>query len=404
VGVVDFTFSPEQEARRDAVRSLLDREGGGYLVRRLVDDDGRCPEALWAKLVELGWVGLLIPDAQGGLGLGLVDLVVVQEELGRRAFPGPFLSSAVQATLAARRLGEIELLRDLADGSARGTLALEEFGTAGADVGGSADHGVGDGGQRSGGPGRSGDPLAGITTQAVREPVPGPLGDGETGWVLDGLKPVVLDGDRADWALVVAREEGGGLATFLVERPEAEPVPGLDVTRRLTRLELHERRAVRRVGPPGDQTELLRRMADDVAVALCAETVGACEAALAMAVDYATVRVQFDRPIGSFQAIRHKIVDMLHHLELARVGTHYAAWCSDVDDPERAVAASMAKGFVGEAANMITAENIQVHGGVGFTWDADCHLYFRRVKQNDVLFGRSAWHRQRVADLVLGSP
>ena len=161
--------------------------------------------------------------------------------------------------------------------------------------------------------------------------------------------------------------------------------------------------AARRVGPPGDQTAVLQRIVDDIAVALCAETVGACETALHLAVEYSKVRVQFDRPIGSFQAIRHKIVDMLHNLELARVGSHYAAWASDTDDPDRAVAAAMAKGFVGEAATMITAESIQVHGGVGFTWDVDCHLHYRRVKQNDVLFGRGAWYRQRLADLVLAA-
>ncbi|MGH9111241.1 MAG: acyl-CoA dehydrogenase family protein [Acidimicrobiales bacterium] len=370
---MDFTFSPEQDALRDTVRSFLEREGGRELVRRMVDDEARLPDALWARLAELGWAGLLVPEEHGGAGLGLVDLVVVQEELGRCAFPGPFLSSAVQATLAARRLGETALLAGLADGSSRGTLALDEVGAGG--------------------------PLDSVATRAV---VTGDVAsaDAPGGAVLEGLKPVVLDGDSADWALVVARDDGG-LGTYLVERPGAEPVPGLDVTRRLSRLELRQRPA-RRVGPPGDQTELLRRVLDDVAVALCAETVGACEAALRMAVDYATVRVQFDRPIGSFQAIRHKIVDMLHNLELARVGTHYAAWASEVDDPERAAAAAMAKGFVGEAANMITAENIQVHGGVGFTWDVDCHLYFRRVKQNDVLCGRGAWHRQRLAELVLG--
>jgi alkylation response protein AidB-like acyl-CoA dehydrogenase len=123
-----------------------------------------------------------------------------------------------------------------------------------------------------------------------------------------------------------------------------------------------------------------------------------------MATDYAKARVQFDRPIATFQVIKHKIVDMLHQLELARVATHHAAWASQVDDPEREAAATLAKGFVAEAAVMITGENIQVHGGMGFTWDIDCHLLFRRVKANDVLFGRQGWQRQRLADLVLGQP
>jgi alkylation response protein AidB-like acyl-CoA dehydrogenase len=139
-------------------------------------------------------------------------------------------------------------------------------------------------------------------------------------------------------------------------------------------------------------------------VALCAETVGAGERALQMAIEYSKQRIQFNRPIATFQAIKHKIVDMLHQLELARVGTHWAAWASQVDDPVRAEAAAACKSFVSEAAVMVTAENIQVHGGVGFTWDVDCHLLFRRVKQNDVLFGSQAWNRQRLASLILDSP
>jgi alkylation response protein AidB-like acyl-CoA dehydrogenase len=210
----------------------------------------------------------------------------------------------------------------------------------------------------------------------------------------------VVDGHTADVAYVVARD-GDGLAAFAMDAPDGELVPSLDVTRKIAHLELRGR-AARRVGPPGDQRELLARIVDDVGVALCAESVGACDRALRMATDYAKQRVQFDRPIATFQVIKHKIVDMLHQLELARVATHYAAWASAVDDPHRESAAALAKGFVAEAAVMITGENIQVHGGVGFTWDVDCHLLFRRVKANDVLFGRQGWQRQRLADHVLG--
>jgi alkylation response protein AidB-like acyl-CoA dehydrogenase len=199
----------------------------------------------------------------------------------------------------------------------------------------------------------------------------------------------------------VARD-ADGLGTFALDAPRGEPVPNLDVTRKMARVDLGGRPA-RRIGPSGDQRTHLRRVVDDIGIALCAESVGACDRALQMATDYAKDRVQFDRPIATFQAIRHKLVDMLHQLELARVATHYAAWASSVDDPQREAAAAIAKGFVGEAAAMITGENIQVHGGVGFTWDVDCHLLFRRVKANDVLFGRQAWQRQRLADLVIPS-
>ena len=280
--------------------------------------------------------------------------------------PGRILSSAVCATLAARALGADDLLADLASGAKRATLAMEEFGC--------------------------GDPLDRVAATASP--------DG-AGWLLDGLKPVVMDGHTADVAIVVAREPDGGLAAFAVDRPDATLVPSLDVTRKLSRLSLTGLPA-RRMGPPGDQAALLGRVNDDIAVALCAETLGACDRALEMAIEYSKTRVQFDRPIATFQAMKHKIVDMLHQLELSRVATHYAAWTSDVDDDRRPSAAAMAKGFVGEAANMITAENIQVHGGVGFTWDVDCHLLYRRAKHNDVLFGNQAWQRQRLAGLVLG--
>src|SRR5207248_4864277 len=156
------------------------------------------------------------------------------------------------------------------------------------------------------------------------------------------------------------------------------------------------------IGGGGDQTELWHRIVDDAAVLLCAELVGSSEQALHLAAEYAKVRVQFGRPIATFQAIKHKAADMLHQLELARVGTHYAAWASDVDDPERAVAAAMAKAFAAEAAVFITGEAIQIHGGVGFTWDCDAHLHYRRAKAVDLMLGYQGWQRQRVADLVLG--
>jgi alkylation response protein AidB-like acyl-CoA dehydrogenase len=370
---VDFTFSPEQEALRQAVRDFLARETPSAWCRAMVDDEGGMTEDVWTKLADLGWLGLLVPERLGGTGLGLIDLVVVQEEMGKLPLPGPYFSSAVCATLAARHLGAEELLNELATGARTATLALEEAG--------------------------SGDPVA--RTAVTATPLT-PTDPDHGDWSLDGLKPIVLDGHHADVAIVIART-AEGLAAFSVDAPRATLVQALDVTRKVTRLAL-DKRVARRLGPPGDQTPLLARVRDDIAVALCAETVGACDRALEMATEYAKVRVQFDRPIATFQAIRHKIVDMLHQVELCRVGTHYAAWASEVNDPLREEAVAMAKGFVGEAANMITAENIQVHGGVGFTWDVDCHLLFRRVKQNDVLYGSQAWQRRRLADLVLGAP
>jgi alkylation response protein AidB-like acyl-CoA dehydrogenase len=363
---VDFTFSSDQEALRAAVRSFLENEAGPAYVRAMADDERGFTDAMWARVSEMGWPGLLVPEAHGGLGLGLVDMVVVMEEMGRLPMPGPFFSSAVTATLAANRLGATNLLAGLASGETRGTVALEEFGT--------------------------GDPVDRVRTRARRK---------GAGWALTGTKPVVLDGATAHWAIVVARTEAG-LGSFLLEVPAGEPAPTIDPTRKLARLELHERPAVP-IGPDGDHTAIWRRVADDAAVMLAAELVGSAEQAHTLAVEYAKVRVQFDRPLASFQAIRHKSVDMLQALELTRVGAHYAAWCSDVDDPQRQHAASMCKSFAGEAAVMVSGESIQVHGGVGFTWACDAHFHYKRAKVNDTLLGSQGYHRQRLAALLLDS-
>jgi len=361
---MDFTFSADQEELRRAVRSFMERESPPAYVKTMSDDDRGITDEVWSHVVELGWPALLVPEANGGLGLGLVDMVVVMEEMGRVPFPGPYVSSAVFATLAARHLGLDDQLASLANGTTRGTVALEE---PGAD-----------------------DPVTRVRTRAIRK---------AGRWRLRGEKPIVLDGHTADWALVVARTEHG-IGTFLVEAPGGELVPSWDVTRKVARLVLDDRETVP-VGPDRDQTDLWRRIVDDTNVALCAELIGSMETANALAVEYAKVRVQFDRPIATFQAIKHKAADMLHRLELARVGTHYAAWASDADEPVREEAAAMAKAYVAEAANYVTAESIQIHGGVGFTWDCDAHLHYRKAKQTDLLLGYQGWQRQRLADLVL---
>ncbi len=361
---MDFTFSDDQDALRDTVRSFLAQHTAGEYVAAMADDQRGFTDEVWARTAALGWPGLLVSEAHGGLGLGLVDMTVVMEEMGRIPLPGPFFSSAVLATLAARALGADDLLPDLASGARRGTVALEEQGHD--------------------------SPVERVRTRARRR--------GGT-WVLTGHKPLVLDGHTADWVIVVARTEEG-LGSFLLENADAEPVPTLDPTRKAARLVLEERPA-RRLGELRDHTGLWRRVVDDAGVMLAAELVGASEAALDLGVEYAKVRVQFDRPLASFQAIRHKAVDMLQRLELARVGTHFAAWASDVDDPDRERAAAMAKGYAAEAAVFVTGEDIQIHGGVGFTWACDAHWYYKRAKQNDVMLGYQGWQRRRLADLVL---
>ncbi|GIU90510.1 MAG: acyl-CoA dehydrogenase [Acidimicrobiia bacterium] len=360
---MDFTFSPEQEALRASVRSFLQAEAPDEYVRRMAEhDEAGIDPAVWREIVDLGWTGLLVPEEQGGLGLGIVDAVVVQEEMGRATFPGPFFSSAILATLAARALGLRDRLSALASGVQRGAVALEEPGW--------------------------GDPTERVRARAS--------GRG-TRYRLDGVKPMVLDGHTADFVIVAARTREG-LQSFVVERPPSERVSALDITRKFARVELHDTPA-ELVGPPGDHTALWRRVVDDASVLLAAELIGVSEAANRLALEYAQAREVFGKPLSKFQVTRHKAVDMLRDIELARVGVHYAAWASDVDAPDRESAVAMAKSYAAEAANHVTAECIQIHGGVGYTWDCGAHLYLRRAKVNDLLLGDQGWQRTRVADL-----
>jgi alkylation response protein AidB-like acyl-CoA dehydrogenase len=361
---VDFTFSADQIALRDAVRSFLASEAPKEYVRRMAEhDETGITAELWSHLVDLGWTGLLVPDALGGLGLGIIDAVVVQEEMGRAIFPGPYFSSAVVATLAARALGLDDLLSVLAGGAERGTVALDEAG--------------------------HGDPLERIRVRGT--------GRGSR-HKLDGVKPMVMDGASAGWVLVPARTRDG-LQTFLVQNPGefAQPVPSLDVTRKFARFEFDDTQTVL-VGPPGDHAHVWRRVADDAAVLLAAELIGVSEAANALALDYAQAREVFGNPLSKFQVTRHKAVDMLREIEIARVAVHYAAWASEVDAPDREIAAAMAKAQAASAANYVTAECIQIHGGVGYTWENDAHLFLRRAKVDDLLLGAQGWQRERVAD------
>jgi alkylation response protein AidB-like acyl-CoA dehydrogenase len=363
---MDFTFSDDQDALRASVAQLVGDLVAAGAVRAMTEEDAAgaiARDEAWAQMVALGWATMLIPEAQGGLGLGLVDAVVVLEELGRATVPVPFLSSAVLAPIAAGRLGQEDLLKSLVEGS-RATVALDELGHD--------------------------DPVGRVRARASR--------DG-AGWTLQGLKPVVLDGAEADWVIVAART-AEGLRSFLVEEPELDEVPGMDPTRRLARFALDGTRAAS-IGPIGDHTKIWGRIVDDGNVALAAELVGVCDAALAMATEYADVRVQFDVPLSSHQVIQHKLVDMLHQTEMGRVGVHYAAWASDTDHPDRANAAAIAAAAMAEGAASVSAENIQIHGAVGFTWDSDAHFYFKRAKQNDLLLGAHGWHRRRIAKSLL---
>ncbi len=353
---MEFALDDDQQAlQATARRFLADRADARQW------DDG-----LWQQMVDLGWVGLLVPEEFGGAGMGMLEMMVVLEEMGRLPLPGPFLSSAVLATRAAAALGLGDRLSSMAAGVTRGTVAVDEDG--------------------------HGDVVDRIRTRASRK---------SGAWLLTGSKSVVLDGADSDWVLVAARTQQG-LGTFLVERPHAERVESLDVTRSIARIDFDGTPA-EPVGFDGDHTAIWRRVVDDGAIALCAELLGTMQASFDLAIEYAKTRVQFDRPIATFQATKHKAAELLERIELSRVGIHYAAWASDAEEPVRAEAAAMAKSFVGKAANEVTGEGIQIHGGVGFTWDCDAHLYYRRAKTNDLLSGYHGIWRTQVADRYLAT-
>src|SRR5271165_2334869 len=260
---VDFTFDEQQLALQDVARQAMGDVDGETLRTLAEDPDGFTPE-LWERLVALGWTGMLVP----GEGAGLLEMCIVLEQMGRVPLPGPFFSSSVMATRAAAALGADDLVAGLASGAQRGTVALHEEGY--------------------------GNPLTTVRTRARRR---------GAGWVLTGTKPIVVDGHTADWAIVVALTEEG-VRSFLLEPPRAEVVPSLDPTRKLARLVLDEQPA-EPIGPIGDQAGIWREVLDDIAVGLAAELIGVSDRALEEAVEYSKTRVVFDRPIASFQSVKH---------------------------------------------------------------------------------------------------
>jgi alkylation response protein AidB-like acyl-CoA dehydrogenase len=373
---VDFTFNEEQVALRDVARQACEREVDGAALRAMADDPIGFTDELWRHLVELGWTGMLVAEEHGGAGAGLLETCIVLEQMGRIPMPGPFFSSSVLAALAARALEADDLLPGLADGSRRGTVALAEMG--------------------------HGDPLSTIRTRVRRR---------GSDWVASGHKPLVVDGHTAAWIIVVARGEDG-VRSFLLDRSgeeasassdgavSLEAVPTLDPTRKGARLVLDEARVVP-LGPVGGQAGLWRRVLDDVAVALASELTGVADRALEEATEYAKQRVVFDRPVATYQVVKHRLVDMFHALEMSRVGAQYAAWASDADDPAREKAAAMAASYAAEAAVRATGDNIQTHGGVGFTWANDAHFLYKRAKQNEILLGGAGFERQRLAKMLV---
>jgi alkylation response protein AidB-like acyl-CoA dehydrogenase len=376
---MDFGFSEEQEMLRSSARDFLAKEAPMTYVRKMMEDEVGFSGDLWKKMADLGWMGLILPEEHGGSGLDFVDLIVVLEEMGRVVLPGPFFSTVVLGGVALLAGGsdalKQEILPKLAAGDVRLTLAqLEPSGRWGAD---------------------------GIALEAKP--------DG-SGYVLDGTKLFVPDAHVADHIVVAGRAPGSsgtdGVTLFLVDAKapgiKITQLKTMDQTRRLSEVVLTNVRVAgdRVLGTAGQGWALLDRIVDRGRVGLCAEMCGGAQKVLEMSVDYAKVREQFGKPIGSFQAIQHKCANMLVEVESSKSVTYYAAWAVANDVAEAPLAAAMAKAYCSDAYRHVSGEGIQIHGGIGFTWEHDMHIYFKRAKSSEVTFGDATWNRELVAQHI----
>ena len=373
---MEFEFTDDQLELQRAVRELLDAEAPPELARTVADAEGAQPaiKAFWQTLVGLDWPAMALPEQVGGLGFGWVELAIVLEELGRHAAPGPFMATITQfaplVTEAAEPEQAASWLAPVAEGRTTGTVALDE----GA--------GTWDPAQIKAAAHRNGDEL-----------------------VLSGTKHYVVDGATADEIAVAVRLDDG-LRVVLVPATAvhvAEVLP-IDPGVRHATVDFDGVRvpADRLLGD-GDAIEAVRRALEESVNAVAAATVGACQHIFDIINAHAKERVQFGVPIGSFQAVKHKLVDMYRDIERARVLVYYAALTLAEDHPDRTLAASMAKAAAGEAQRRCVQDGLQLAGGIGFTWEHDLHLFLRRAKVGDLHFGSASHHRRKVARLALQS-
>jgi alkylation response protein AidB-like acyl-CoA dehydrogenase len=351
---VDFDLNDDQEALRDGARELLDGLAPIVSVRRVVEAGGGIDEHLWAGMVEQGWLGVALAEADGGLGLGWVELAVLLEEVGRHVAPAPFLAQ-VLAIDALTRAGRADAVAALLAGEQTACLAWSR-----------------------------------VPAAVHAEP------DG-SGWRLSGRPDPTPYAPSADIAIVAA-ESPAGPALFSVElddtiRPPAEPA--MDRTRELGWL--------RFAATPADHlggNDAVDALVDRGATGTAAEMLGGASRVLEMAVEYAKDRVQFGHPIGSFQAVKHRCADMLVDVEGMRSSVYWAAWCLAAGDRDTSVAASTAKIWGSDASRRVMASGLQVHGGIGFTWEHDLHLFLKRAQLDQLTFGDAAAHRERLAALL----
>ena len=369
---MNFAFSDEQDELRAGVRRFLAEKSPETEVRRLMDTTEGYDPAVWSQMADqLGLQSLTIPEEFGGSGFTYVELLVVLEEMGAALLCAPFFSSVALGANALLTSGDDEAKKSYLPGIASGetiaTLAITE------------DNGKWD--------------FSGIECAATKK------GDG---WVLNGHKMFVIDGHIANLIIVAARTDAG-VTLFAVQGDASgltrTALPTMDQTRKQARLEFADVPAVL-IGADGGAEAGLSKTLDLAAVALAAEQVGGAQHVLDASVEYAKTRIQFGRPIGSFQAIKHKCADMLLEVESAKSAAYYAAWAAAEDSDELPVVASLAKSYCSEAYFHSAAENIQIHGGIGFTWEHPAHLYFKRAKSSELLLGDPSYHRELLAQRI----
>ncbi len=373
---MDFGLSEEQEILQRTAREFLARECPTALVREVAQDSDGVPRRLYEQMAELGWPGLIVPRAHGGQGMSFLDMALLLEEMGRAVLPGPFLFSSLVVPVALRRASaalQKRWLPEIARGAAIGTIAFSEESDRW-DAGG-------------------------IQARARRE---------RDHYVLDGLKLFVPYAAAADFLLAAFRTSlpaEGGITVFLVPRTapgvRIRPLQCVDLTRRIYEAEFRGVRvpdsAV--VGRRGEGWSVIQAAGEAGALGIAADSLGGAERALEMAVEYSKVRIQFGRPIGSFQAIQHLAAEMVADIEPARALVWYAAYCLDTAPHRASEAISMAKARLSDVFSRVVDLAVQIHGGIGFTWEHDIHLWFKRALWNRAAFGDPAFHRERVAQL-----
>jgi alkylation response protein AidB-like acyl-CoA dehydrogenase len=377
---VDIGFSEEQELLRESARRFLESECNTQFVRQRMAEPAAVTEAFWQKLAEQGWLGIIYPEKEGGSGLGLLDLIVLMEEMGRAVMPGPFLSTVLLGGAAIGEAGtpaqRQRWLPQIAAGKAKAALAWNE-------------------------PNLRWD-AAGIAL---------PAREAGGGFTLSGTKLFVGDAHLADILVVAARTRDGstmkdGVSLFLVRKDNpgvtVTLLPTIDDTRKLCEVRL-DNVALPAEALLGDKHEgwaPLERVIARATVGLAAEMCGVAQQVLDMTVAYAKIRIAFGKPIGSYQGVKHQAADMLVAIENAKSLTYYAAWAVDQGLDEAALAVSMAKAAASDMVRKVAGTGIQLHGGIGMTWEHDLQLYFKRAKASEVTFGDATWHRERVAQLI----